>query len=244
MDFDARDRMSLDQARQLVIRHVGTAYPQVCAALLTGSVVRGTATPTSDVDVVVFLPDGAGARRDTVSWEGISVDVFGYDPAGLDRWLPKDTERRRPVLSSLILDGVLVTGDPAIADRAKTAAAKILAAGPRPTNEAELTRMRYGVTDLLLDIEGSADRAETLLLAGQLVQSVGDLLLATDGRWTGAGKWLLRELRAYDRELAADLSAAHDDLARMDLKQPLVRMVDNILARHGGRYLVGRSDQG
>jgi hypothetical protein len=104
--------------------------------------------------------------------------------------------------------------------------------------------MRYGATDLLLDVESSTDRAETLLLAAALVQTITDLTLSAAGRWTGAGKWLVRELRAYDRGRADALADAHDALARHDTKSPLLHAVDDLLALQGGRYLIGRADQG
>ncbi|WP_020580249.1 nucleotidyltransferase domain-containing protein [Actinopolymorpha alba] len=236
--------MDLDLTRPFVARHIGEAVPGFQAALLSGSVVRGHATATSDVDVVVLLPEGMGGRRETVSWEGTTVDIFAYDTDTLDRYLAKDTERRRPTLCSLVLDGLLVAGDPAAAERAVAAARKVFDAGPRPVPAAELDRMRYGVTDLLLDVEGSGDRGETLILAATLVQALGDFVLAAAGRWTGQGKWLLRELRAYDKELAAGLVAAHDELARSAEVDPLVGLVDTVLAGYGGRYLVGRAEVG
>jgi hypothetical protein len=235
---------TLDQARRLVDAHLARAFPEARATMLTGSVVRGMATPTSDLDLVILLPPGHGTRRETVGWDGVAVDVFAYDPPGLDRWLAADTERRRPVLCALILDGILVAGDQDHAEAAKAKARDVFAAGPRPLTEAELARMRYGATDTLLDLETSTDRAETLILATALVQTIGDLTLAASGRWTGAGKWLVRALRSYDGELAATLTRAYDELARDDRKAPLLQAVDDLLARHGGRYLVGRADRG
>ncbi len=237
-------RLDRERAHALVARHIDTACPGARSVLLTGSVARGTVTSTSDVDLVVLLAEGEGARRETLDWDGTTVDLFAYDSAGLDRWLAKDTERRRPVLCSLILDGVLVAGDPGAAERARAAAATIFAAGPRPTSAAELARMRYCVTDLLLDLEGSADRAETLVLAAALVHDAGDLLLAAAGRWTGSGKWLIREIKAYDQKLAGKLARAHDQLARHDDKAPLLQTVDTMLDRHGGRLLAGRAEVG
>jgi hypothetical protein len=239
-----RDVIGLEQARRLVDAHLTGTFPEVDAALLSGSVARGQATATSDLDLVLLLPDGrGGARRETVAWDGVTVDVFAYDPPGLDRWLAADTERRRPVLCSLIVDGVVVAGDPGLADEAKARARSVLAAGPRALTDGERLRMRYVTTDLLLDVESSTDRAETLLLAAALVQTIADLTLGADRRWTGAGKWLIHELLAYDRAIATALTSAHDELARHDTKVPLLRTVDDLLARQGGRYLVGRADR-
>lgn len=228
----------------LVRAYLESAYPSLRAGLLTGSAVRGTATATSDLDVVVLLPPGAGSVRETVGWEGRTIDVFGYDPAGLSHWLASDTARRRPSLCSLVLDGVLVAGSAAAAAEAQAEARRVFEAGPEPYLPGELQRMRYGVTDVLLDLETAGDRSESLLLASVLVTDVVNLLFATLGRWSGNGKWLLRELRAYDASLAAEVESAYDAHGRTGDASALVAVADQILSRCGGRFLVGRSERG
>lgn len=237
------DAADAAEAAELVKGYLAEAYPDLRAAMLTGSVVRGTATATSDLDVVVLLPAGVGSRRDTVGWEGRTVDVFGYDPVALERWLSHDTEQRRPALCSMVLDGVLIAGSVAAAEEAKAAALRVFEAGPRPYDEAALQRMRYVMTDVLLDVRTATDRAEALLLAATLVTDAVTLLFATVGRWTGNGKWLLRELRAYDPGLARTLAEAHDGLARTGDAGPLVAVAEEILARCGGPFLIGRSER-
>jgi predicted nucleotidyltransferase len=227
----------------LVREYLATAYPDLRAALLTGSVVRGTSTATSDLDVVVLLADGFGSVRSTVEWAGRTVDIFGYDLAALERWLGVDTSQRRPSLSSMVLDGVLIAGSPEAAAEARAVAQRVYDAGPAPWTKEQLLRLRYGVTDVLLDVETAENRAESLLLASTLVTEAVTLLFATAGHWSGNGKWLLRELRTYDADLAADLESAYDELARSGQPEPLVRVADRILTRCGGRYLVGRSER-
>lgn len=241
--------MALDLAPELApladrLRpHLSAEFPELRAALLTGSVVRGTATETSDIDVVLLLPDGSGGLRETVEWDGQTVDLFGYDLAALRHWLTEDTLRRRPALCSIVLDGVPVVGDSRVVEEARSTAREVYDAGPRACEPAELLRMRYGVTDVLLDVATSTDRAETLLLAGTLVTDAVDLLFATARRWSGSGKWLLRELRIREPGLAERLVEGYDTLARTNEPGALVNAVDELLDRCGGRFLVGRSER-
>ena len=236
--------MEFDAARRLVLRHVRDAFPGFRAAMVSGSVVRNTASPNSDLDVIVLVEDGVGSRRETVEWDGQTVDLFAYDDDGLHRWLANDIEQRRPVLTTLILDGVPVTGSAAATDAAKAAAQSVFDEGPRIVKGPELTRMRYVVTDLLLDVEWSMERAETLMIAAELFQRSGDLVLAAARLWSGKGKWLLQELRDYDAVLTADLSAGLDEVAHSDARRLLIEAVEKALDHVGGRYLVGRADEG
>jgi hypothetical protein len=87
-------------------------------------------------------------------------------------------------------------------------------AGPGPALASALEDARYGVTDLLDDLTHARDHDEAEVVRAVLWERVGHLALAAAGRWDGGGKWLLRELRAWDPEFADRwLVARHDDRA-------------------------------
>jgi hypothetical protein len=108
-----------------------------------------------------------------------------------------------------------------------------LAAGPPDLPAAELERRRYGLTDLLDDLAGSTDPGETSVIGWAAWTQTAELALILAGSWLGGGKWLLRELRAADPALAADLLAAAGHPAR------LAAIADLVLARGGGRLWAG-----
>ena len=75
-DFAAR-------ARRFVVAH----YPQALAAFLGGSAASGDATDSSDLDILVVLPDewASASFVETVTHEGQLVEAFsvlqGTSPA-------------------------------------------------------------------------------------------------------------------------------------------------------------------
>jgi len=74
-----------------------------------------------------------------------------------------------------------------------------------------LARWRYGVTDLLDDLAHCRDAAETTVIATTLWLRAAELALHAGRHWLGGGKWLLRELRDLDADLAGRWVAAHGD---------------------------------
>jgi hypothetical protein len=58
--------------------------------------------------------------------------------------------------------------------------------------------MRYAVTDLLNDLDSARTVDEALTAATALFREAADLILSTNRRWSGSGKWLLRELRRLE----------------------------------------------
>jgi hypothetical protein len=106
--------------------------------------------------------------------------------------------------------GVTLTGDPV---SWQERCAKVLAGGPSPLTEAERDRARYALTDLLDDLTHAADPGELTVIAACAWQSAGEHSLSFAGRWSGSGKWLLRELSQWDPVSADRWLAAHNDPA-------------------------------
>lgn len=198
---------------------VRDAFPQAEAAFLGGSTASGEATPSSDLDVLVVLPErwSPAAFVETTRTDGQLVEAFVYGPASLRVWLDKGRAERRPVLDHLIADGMPLT-DNALTRELAARSREALAAGPAPADPEELRRRAYTVSAALDDLDDLADRvpdspgpatsardpelqtiqdAETAVLSWTLWRETAELALLTDGRWLGSGKWLLRELQRH-----------------------------------------------
>ncbi|GAB3590709.1 nucleotidyltransferase domain-containing protein [Angustibacter peucedani] len=228
----------VDAARSLVAQR----FPDALAAWLGGSVVRGDASPTSDLDVTVLLPGPPAPYRDSTHHEGWPAELFVHTEASLVHYRGTDQDRRQPTIQRLVGESLVLVDPSGRGAELQAAARAEIAAGPRPLSPDELASARYAVTDQLDDLVGARDDDERLAVAVLLMAEVGALALTGRRRWTGRGKGLLRELRALDSDegltLAADLPAAVRAAAGGDV-QPLVTLVEAVLAPHGGRLFEG-----
>jgi len=213
-------------------------FPAARAAFLGGGVLSAHRTSTSDLDIVVVIDGPPTPYRESLRWRGWPVEVFLQNVSTIGARFAKDTARRRPTLARMCAGGAILTDTDGIAEAVRDQARATLAAGPPPLEQAELDRRRYGLTDLLDDLAGSTDPDETLIICWNVLVEVAQLALLLAGAWLGTGKWLLRELRATDQRLAADLIAAHDKPA------DLTSLADAVLAKAGGRLWAGYHQQG
>jgi hypothetical protein len=224
-----------DDARALVTEH----FPEARAAFLGGGVLSASRTATSDLDIVVIVAESAPAPyRQSLSWRGWPAEVFVQHQSTIGAWFAKDAARRRPTLARMCTGGVTLADADGTGALVRDQALAVLAAGPPPPSADELAWCRYGLTDLLDDLAGSVDPAETAVIGWHVFEAVAGLALLLAGSWLGSGKWLLRELRAADPALAEQLVAARDQPAE------LTRLADTVLDRAGGRLWAGFRQDG
>jgi hypothetical protein len=194
---------------------VAERFPDARAAFLGGGVLSARRTATSDLDIVVILTGPPAPFRESVRWGGWPVELFVHDRVSLERFFARDAERRKPSLARMVADGATLTDRDGSAAACRDRAQSVLAAGPSAPTAAELELRRYGLTDLLDDLAGSTDEGETAVIGWTIWTQTAELALLVAHSWMGGGKWLLRELRAADPALAADLLAAVGDPVRL-----------------------------
>jgi hypothetical protein len=139
---------------------------------------------------------------------------------------------------------VILRSADGLAEQIKAEAQALLDAGPPPLTPRQLAAYRYGLSDVLDDLEGSTVSEETLFIANQVAAQAADLALALNRRWSGHGKWTIRALRRYDPTLADQLAAAVKAVYCQGDIAPLVRFADNVLASAGGRLFDGYKQSG
>ncbi|WP_280423517.1 nucleotidyltransferase domain-containing protein [Nocardia carnea] len=232
-----------DIARSLVRER----FPGARAAWLGGSTVLGTATSTSDLDISVLLDGPPAPYRESLRYQGWPVELFVHTEDTMQHFLEKDRTARRPATLRLIGSSLVLLDIDGSGEYLREECAAQLAAGPDPLTADELRSARYGITDRLDDLMGCADDDERLLVATDLWRATADLLLTGCGHWTGTGKWLQRELTAFDRqagtEYAKVLAHAVRSVARGDM-EPIIGTVTQVLNIFGGRLFDGFTAQG
>jgi hypothetical protein len=207
-------------------------FPQARWAVLAGSVITAHRTAGSDLDIVVLLPtdDPLAPHRDSCYFRGWPVELFVHDERTLAHYLAKELPLRKPHLHRMVARSVVLIGDPS---RWRADCDGVLANGPAPLTAAERDYARYGLTDLLDDLVHSVDPGEKTVIAATAWTTAAQQALAFADRWAGNGKWLLRELREMDRELADRWLAAFGDAEAIEA------VARDVLDRVGGPLFDG-----
>lgn len=125
------------------------------------------------------------------------MEFFIQTEASLLDFCEQDRVRRRPTTMRLVGSAIVLVDRDGSGHRLREMLRQMDELGPPAASPEEIDRRRYAVSDLLADLETGTDD-EALAVAATLLREAGDLLLTTQKRWSGSGKWLLREIEALD----------------------------------------------
>ncbi|WP_064093440.1 nucleotidyltransferase domain-containing protein [Rossellomorea aquimaris] len=220
---------------------VQTYFPTSQAAILGGSVVRGEATATSDLDIIILNEELNSAYRESMYFEKWPIEVFVHNQSTIKDFFEIDCKRARPSLPRLVSEGVIIKDNHHIIPSLKSEATKLLRDGPPIWDDKTTQMKRYFLTDLLDDFIGSNIRAESIFIAGALGEAIHEFVLRTNGQWIGASKWIVRALKQFDEKFTQEFVQAFDEFYSHGDKKFIIELTDRVLEQHGGRYFAGFS---
>ena len=230
-------RLSAFEAAQ---KFVEERFPDCDAALLAGSVTRGEATVTSDLDIVIFDKDIPSPYRESIIAYGWPIEVFVHNLQSYKLFFESDVKRARPSLPRMVAEGTVIKKRDFLSELIDEAK-RIIELGPEVWTKKEIEFKRYFITDTLDDFIGSNNEAEELFIAGTLAEQLQEFVLRTNKRWVGKSKWVVRELNHYDPVFSEKFVEAFSQYYRTGNKKMVVEMAELVLKPYGGRLFEGFS---
>lgn len=216
-------------------------HPNAAVAFVAGSIVRGEATPQSDIDLVVLYrnEDFDDVHRYSEVYEGWPIEVFAQNIKAQDYFFDKDRKRGIPSMPSMTLEGVAIPEANTLSQMRKQIARDIIDAGPLPLCEKERKERMYHLTDLLDDLVVPRNQGELMGALSLLYDSLGDFYLRAHNKWSGRGKSLFRALKKASPEVADEYERAFQAAFAGGGTEKLIQMAEELLKPFGGRHWAG-----
>jgi predicted nucleotidyltransferase len=214
-------------------------YEGARVVFLGGSVMRGEATPASDLDIVVVYERLPGAYREAFVYGGWPVEAFVHDAGSLEEFFEADRRRGLPALMSMVWEGVEVPASSEFSEGLKRRARELLEAGPPPWDERELTLRRFRLTDWVDDMRFPRSGEELVATGAWLYQDAAEFYFRTRGHWSAHSKTIPRRLRETDADFAEKFLRAFDALFAEKRPEPAVELVAELLEPFGGLLFEG-----
>lgn len=233
---DLKKGNAIEAAQQFIAQY----FPHCDGALLAGSVVRGEATETSDLDIVVFDHTRMASYRESIVAFGWAIEVFVHNLTSYKQYFHEDYKRARPSMPRMVSEGIVLK-DNGILDGIKNEAKLLLDKGPEEWTEQTVKIKQYFITDALDDFIGCSNKAEELFIANALAELVSEFVLRTNRQWIGHSKWVVRALLQHDEAFTLHFIQAFDIFYKTGNKQHIIQLVNNVLEPFGGKYFDGFS---
>lgn len=230
-------RMSAKEAAKLFIE---TEFPNCDGALLAGSVVRGEATKTSDLDIVIFDQNLPYSYRESLTKYGWLIELFVHNLTSYKNFIAMDAAKGLSSLPRMLVDGFILQ-DRGVVNKIKNEAEELIAQGPSPWSEETIKIKRYTITDMLDDLLGSEKREEDICIAMSVAPLIPEFYLRTNQQWIGESKWIHRALKKYSPAFAERYIKAFEHFYQTGSKEEIVNIIDEILVPFGGRLFEGFS---
>ncbi|RYX81877.1 nucleotidyltransferase domain-containing protein [bacterium] len=228
------NRISPQQAAQTLFER---RHPSANCLLLAGSIVRGEATASSDLDIVVLYDEGdlPHAYRESLLWEGFPVETFVHSPQTLRYFFEKmDGPSGFPTLMQMVSEAIEIPVPTPLSTQMKQAANDCLLAGPPPLPPHDLQLRRYIITDLIDDIRTPRSPHELTATGTQLYAALPDFYFRSQNLWSAKGKTMLRKLHQHNPDFAQRFIIAFDTLFSTANPHPVIALAEEVLTPSGG----------
>ncbi|WP_128895639.1 nucleotidyltransferase domain-containing protein [Longirhabdus pacifica] len=217
---------------------VAEYFPNARFASLSGSVIMGTDTVNSDLDIVVCDDEEETPFRQSFYYNERQVEIFVINTKVYPYFFEQSIETRIPTMLKMLSHAYVIKDD-GIGEQIMNEAKKLFNEGPGQWSESQIIQSRYEITDNLYDFIDLYDREELLYTANTLLQRIHEFIVGTRGNWNGIGKWGIRQLKVDHLQLSEELVSAFDAFYLRGEKEKIIAFVDNILEPHGGRFFNG-----
>ncbi len=238
----------LAQARQVVQHIKEQRFAAADTILLCGSVVRGEATPRSDLDLVVLFDHVDAAWRESFVHDGWLIECFCHDRETAEYYFREsDYPSGIGALMHMVLDGIPVPAATPLSQQLKLQAQRVYDDGPPAWDTEETDNLRYTLSGLLDDLIGAQEadlseaqrQAQQRAIASVVYHMLAQFYLRVRGHWGATGKTILRRLHAVDASLATQYEQAFADAFSTGNTRLLQALIQEILAPYGGYLFAG-----
>jgi hypothetical protein len=201
---------------------------QVEGIVVSGSIVRGEAGPTSDLDIFIVHAE-PWRVRDQKRFAGVPAELFVNPPERIRGYFASEHASGRPCTAHMFATGEVLAGAAPIVDELVREARDWLAK-PLALTPAALAGVRYGAVDTLDDARDVVDTDPVMahLLFANAVQDVVAYAFWLRGLFQPRRKDLVRALAAID-PIAADHVRAFTEARGHEAARIAIALANHVL---------------
>lgn len=236
MESQERKRQTLFETAEELFR---TRYKDAEVVFVCGSHLRGEATESSDIDLVVVCRHLDQAYRESFFHNGWPIEAFVHDRETLNYFFWEvDAKNGIPALPYMVVEGKSIPESHPWSFQLKSLADRVLDTGPTKYSEEQLKNLTYGICDLLDDLKSPRNAFEAKAIVAKLHEQLGDFWFRAQGKWSASGKHIPRRMLKLDYGFGEEWIKCFDS-AFSGQSNDLITLTEGILKQYGGYIFDG-----
>ncbi|MCK4980535.1 MAG: nucleotidyltransferase domain-containing protein [Candidatus Delongbacteria bacterium] len=224
---------------EIAKRFINEEFSDCQVALLAGSVVRGEATETSDLDIVIITEDERTPFRQSFFKHDWMIETFVFSMESYKTFFEDDFKKRIPSIIQMCQEGVIIKDTNDLSEIIKKDADEWMNKGVTPYSDKEIEAKRYMLTSIIDDLIGCNDFEQQIFIVNQMIEYTCNIILVTNGHWEAKGKWAQKLMKEFDPQIYKEMITALNTFYKSEAKEPLIQFVEKELDKVGGRLFEG-----
>jgi len=220
----------------LIVDVVAERYTGYSFVLFHGSRLHGTATPESDVDIIVVYRDAVQPFREIFLSRDYVFDAFVYDVETINFYLLFSKKICNTSVVSILNSCITL---PEATDQSICLLAVAKEMETVPCSLGNIDARRIFLTNLINDIQKSTDHSELVLLSSEISKIMIDIILAKKGVGGVFRKYTHSALKKNAPDFYLELNCATKQAVLFANKEPILKIAREILAGLGGELKDG-----
>ena len=222
-----------DQALQLAVQFILGYVPDVRAILVSGTILRGNPSPSSDLDIYVLRKKSE--RQRVQRWfNGVPAEIFINPVKKVFDYLEEERKRARPCTAHMLHTGFTILSLDESLEELQQQAAVQLNRSPDPSPQ-QLTMMRYMAATRYEDATDIAQsRPETAdMILGQAVYAMLQYAFLKANCYIPRDKDMLITLEQGFPELARKTRAFYSSAKHIERLALAQEIAESTIQTHG-----------
>ena len=210
------------------------------AVFLSGPKRRGETTTSSYLELVVVFDKVPNACTKSFLYKGWLVTAHFNDLETLNYFFKiRDYHLGIPYLASRIHEGLEIPKPSVFSGRIKAIARQNIEAGPPTLEQQEVTRFRYLITSLTVDLKRSTDQDHIYSLGAKLYEVLADFYLRSQAQWSESSRCVADRLEEVNPVFYNTFREAFSKLFKTNATAEVLNLAAEVLAPQGGALFDG-----
>jgi hypothetical protein len=190
-----------DEALRQAVIFILERVPDILGIVVSGTIIRGTPSPTSDLDIYAIRRKAE--RQRTQRWfNGVPAEIFVNPPDRVRGYIAREHQEARPITAHMLATGHCVLAEDPVVEELRTLAREMLSTPPDVPAQRRIG-LRYGAATRFEDATDSAsvDPEAARMIMGHAVRDMVHVWFLEAGQFIPRDKDLLTALQAQAPEL-------------------------------------------